>query len=115
MINDKNIIWNKCVNCGMLQHATHVRCLKCKNDTFEKIEAEGSCELLTYTILKAPPAEFRDKTTYALGVVEFENGVKALGVINSDKVKLGMKLQAGWEPVRVIGGQKVYGLSFSKA
>jgi hypothetical protein len=26
-----------------------------------------------------------------------------------------MKLRAGWEPVRVIGGEKVYGLTFEAA
>lgn len=42
----------------------------------------------------APPAEFRDKTSYALGVVEFENGVKGLGQITTqDNLKTGMILK----------------------
>jgi len=61
--SEENIIWHKCRNCGLLQHNTHRRCLKCKNDDFEIIEASGTCKLLTYTILKAPPAEFRDIKT----------------------------------------------------
>ena len=69
MNSEGKINWNKCENCGFLQHETHIRCLKCKNDGFEKVEASGTCKLLTYTILKAPPAEFRNKTSYALGVV----------------------------------------------
>ena len=81
MNTEENIVWSKCKNCGLLQHSTHIRCLKCKNDDFEKVEALGTCKLLTNSILKAPPAEFRDKTSYALGVVEFKNGVKVLGQI----------------------------------
>ena len=88
------IIWKKCKNCGFLQHNTHLRCLKCRNDTFEEIEAAGLCTLLTYTVLKAPPIEFRDKTSYALGIVEFENGVKGLGQITTqDNLKIGMTLK----------------------
>ena len=97
---EENIIWHKCINCGLLQHNTHVRCLKCKNDDFEIIEASGTCKLLTYTILKAPPAEFRDKASYALGVVEFENGVKELGQITTqDNLKIGITLKPIYQKI----------------
>ncbi|UCD01864.1 MAG: OB-fold domain-containing protein [Promethearchaeota archaeon] len=90
----EKIIWKKCKNCGFLQHKTHLRCLKCKKTEFDKIEASGSCKLLTYTILKAPPAEFRDKPSYVLGVVEFENGIKGLGQITTQgNLKTGMQLK----------------------
>jgi uncharacterized OB-fold protein len=84
----------KCDNCGFLQHESHIRCLKCKNIHFSKVLASGTCKLLTYTILMAPPMEFRDKASYVLGVVEFENGIKALGQISSqDNLKIGMNLK----------------------
>ncbi len=91
---EEKIVWIKCKKCGMLQHKTHIRCLKCRNDTFEEVEASGLCTLLTYTILKAPPMEFLDKTSYALGVVVFENGIKGLGQITTqENLKIGMKLK----------------------
>ena len=93
MENDK-IIWKKCEYCGFIQHDSHIRCLKCKNATFINITATGSCKLLTYTILKAPPMEFRNKGSYALGVVEFENGIKMLGQISTqDNLTIGMNLK----------------------
>lgn len=94
MNTEKEIEWKKCTNCGFLQHNSHLRCLQCRNDTFETITPTGTCKLLTYTILKAPPAEFREKSSYALGVVEFENGVKALGQITTqENLQTGMELQ----------------------
>ncbi|MDX1797687.1 MAG: OB-fold domain-containing protein [Candidatus Lokiarchaeia archaeon] len=81
----RKIIWNKCKKCGFMQHKTHLRCLKCKADIFESIEASGTCKLLTYTILKALPMEFKDQESYALGVVKFENGVKLLGQLTDKK------------------------------
>ena len=92
------IFWNKCKKCGKIQHPDHIRCLQCKNTTFDTIEASGDCILLTYTILKAPPAEYRDKKAYALGVVEFSNGVRALGQLTTmENLQVGMKLKPKWE------------------
>ena len=86
--------WKKCEKCGFLQHPTHARCLKCKGQHFSHEKAMGDATLLTYTILKAPPAEFRNKDSYILGVVEFENGIKALGQIKFEgKLEVGMKMK----------------------
>lgn len=104
----------KCMNCGQVMYPRHSRCLNCFEREFEEITPEGKASLITYTIVNELPWGI-DERGRVLGVVKFENGVKALGVINEDKPKIGMKLVAGWEPVRVIGGQKVYGLSFVKA
>jgi uncharacterized OB-fold protein len=94
MEEKEKLSWKKCNKCNFLQHKSHLRCLKCKNDMFKTIEAAGDCSLITFTILKAPPAEFRSKNSYALGVVEFENGVKGLGQITSqEKLQIGMKLK----------------------
>jgi len=104
----------KCNNCGQVMFPQHFRCLNCYEREFEEITPSGKAKLITYTVVNELPWGI-DERGRVLGVVEVENGVKALGVINADKVKLGMKLQTGWDMVRVIGGQKVYGLSFSKA
>ena len=58
-----------------------------------------------------------DERGRVLGIVQFTNGVKAMGLIEADEngVKIGMKLKAGWKPVRVTGGERVYGLTFQPA
>ena len=100
MSNENKIEWKKCAKCELLQYKTHLRCLKCKNSKFEIIEASGECILLTYTILKAPPAEFQDKISYALGVVEFENGIKVLGQITTqENLEIGMKLRPVYKKI----------------
>ena len=114
MNSEEKINWIKCKNCGLMQYKTHIKCLKCRNDDFESIEATGSCKLLTYTILKAPPAEFRDKASYALGVVEFENGVRGLGQITTqDKLKTGMTLKPIYQKIcENLDGKEVYAYVF---
>ncbi|MFN2160317.1 MAG: Zn-ribbon domain-containing OB-fold protein [Anaerolineales bacterium] len=102
----------KCTNCGHVMYPRHSRCLNCNERNFEEIEPEGRAKLLTYTIINELPWGI-DERGRVLGVVEFENGVKALGLIKSEKVKLGMKLDASMTPVRVIGGEQVLGLTLS--
>ncbi len=110
MNSEEKIEWNKCNNCGFLQHKSHLRCLNCKHTEFSLIEASETCKLLTYTILKAPPAEFRDQNSYALGVVEFKNGIKALGqIITKENLKTGMKLKPIYTKIcDNLDGKKVY-------
>lgn len=90
----------KCKNCGFLQSKDHIRCIKCKNNSFDKLEAKGNCTLLTYTILNATPMEFGDKNSLILGVVEFENGIKAFGQITSrENLRIGMKLSPVYDTI----------------
>ena len=51
-------------------------------------------------------------------LVEFENGVKAMGQVNADSVdelKTGMEVEASWEPIRVQYGENVYGIHYTPA
>ena len=113
-MSETTIIWKKCKNCGKIQHIDHLRCLQCKNTTFDTVESSGDCTLLIYTILSAPPAEYRDKQAYALGVVEFSNGVKALGQITTtENLKVGMKLKPIFGKLSDnLDGQEVSGILY---
>lgn len=112
--NEEKIEWKICNNCGLLQYKTHFRCLKCKSNDFKLIEASGPGKLLTYTVLKAPPAEFQDKKSYTLGIVEFSNGIKALGQINIQKdLKIGMQLKPVFKQIcENLDGHEVYSYVF---
>lgn len=114
MISQETMKWKKCDNCGFLQHKAHLRCLNCKKNKFASIEAEGECTLNTFTILYAPPLEFRDKPSYALGVVEFENGIRAMGQITTqDNLEIGMKLKPVYRKIcENLDGKEVYAYVF---
>ena len=107
----KTITAYQCTQCGQVMYPHHMRCLNCNGREFEEIEPSGNGKLLTYTIVNELPWGI-DERGRVLGVVEFKNGVKALGLIHTEKPKIGMKLSVDWEPVRVIAGEKTFGLSF---
>ena len=104
----------KCKACGFVMFPSHSRCLHCGNREFEEIEPLQEGELVTYTDIWSLPWGI-DERSRVIGIVQFENGVKAMGLLKTEKPKLGMKLKASWEPVRVIRGQEVYGLTFEPA
>ena len=110
MSNEEEIERIKCKKCGFIQFNSHLRCLNCKNSTFDTIKASGDSKLLSYTILTAPPMEFRDQKSYALGLVEFENGIKALGQITrKENLKIGMKLRSIYKKIcESLDGKEVY-------
>jgi len=110
----EKIVWNKCKKCGKIQHASHLRCISCKHDQFEVIESTGDAKLLTYTILKAVPAEYQDQAPIAFGIFEFENGVRAMGQITT---KEGLKIGTKFKPIHSIltknlDGNEVSGFKF---
>ena len=107
------IVAYKCKKCGKLHYPFHDRCLRCKNREFETVKPQGKVKLLTWTRIFNLPWGF-DQRYLTIGVVEFENGVRAMGQIQVDEsydLKLGMTMQPDWEPVRVQYGENVYGLT----
>ena len=107
----KTITAYQCKNCGLVMYPKHERCLHCLGREFEELEPSGKGKLLTYTVINELPWGI-DERGRVLGIVEFENGVRALGLIRAENIKIGMNLAAGWDVVRVLRGIRTYGLSF---
>jgi uncharacterized OB-fold protein len=110
--NEIAIVAYKCKKCGKLHYPFHDRCLECKSREFEKVKPQGKVRLLTFTRIYNLPWGF-DQRYLTIGVVEFENCVRAMGQIHVDEsfdLKNGMILQPSWGPVRVQYGENVYGL-----
>lgn len=112
MDNEIAITAYKCNKCGRIHYPFHDRCLDCLGREFTQMKPEGAAKLLTYTMVTNLPWGF-DVRFLLFGVVEFENGIRAMGQIKADSIdelKVGMKLKAGWEPIRETAGEDVYGL-----
>lgn len=114
MNNESAFTAYKCKRCGRMHYPFHDRCMDCKSREFEEVEPQGNAKLLTYTAIFNLPCGF-DQRFLILGVVEFENKVKAMGQVKADSVdqlKVGMTVKSSWEPIRVQSGGDVYGLKF---
>jgi uncharacterized OB-fold protein len=109
-----NIVAYQCKKCGKLHFPYHDRCLSCKGREFEKVAPRGNAKLITFSQVFNLPWGFDNRFIF-IGVAEFENGIKAMGQINAnapEELEPGMALRPTWDVVRVISGEKVYGLKF---
>jgi uncharacterized OB-fold protein len=107
----EHMVGLKCRLCGKLQYPRHARCPRCKGTDFEETELGDECTLLTYTKLYATP-EGIEMPPLLLGIVEFPNGVRALGQLVADDVEIGMKLRPTWGKLRMLRGKVIYGFKF---
>jgi len=102
----------KCKSCGKIHYPFHDRCLSCKGRDFEVVKPLGNGKLVTFTQIFNLPWGF-DQRFLIIGIVEFENGIKAMGQIkvqSSEELRTGMLMKPSWEPVRVEQGENVFGL-----
>ncbi len=87
-----------CPACGALLYPIPLVCpcgqvLGAGGPSLEEREIAGSCKLLTWTRLTAVAEGFADGEM-TLGMVEFPNGVRALGLLETDAAEVGMVLEA---------------------
>jgi uncharacterized protein len=102
----------KCKKCGHIHYPAHSRCLSCKGREFEEVAPEGKATLLTWTDIFNLPWGFDDRFL-SIGIVQFDNGIKAMGRIHVDtegQLKVGQVLDYEWGKIRVQAGEPVYGL-----
>lgn len=106
------LIAYRCRNCGRVHYPRGERCLNCKKRDFEEIHPQGDALLIAFTAVYSLPAGFEDRRVLCLGVVEFENKIRALGQIVAAPGDLveGMTLKASWGVTRRREGQALYGL-----
>ncbi|MBS3815579.1 MAG: Zn-ribbon domain-containing OB-fold protein [Hadesarchaea archaeon] len=115
MSNEKKMTGYKCKNCGRIGHVPGKRCLNCKGTEFEEIDLGNKAKLLTYTQVYNPPAGVDVDPPLMIGLVEFPNGVKAMGQLDielPEKLEIGMKLKPVWGKLREIQEKEVYGFKF---
>jgi len=127
---EKKVYMFKCPKCGQLHYPAPARCKKCgyrrypeqdvepywqkKEYTFwQKIPLKGKCKLLSYTRLWSLPPGFPQQYI-DFGLVEFENGIRAIGHLLVDNPQLNMELKAEPGIVKEYRGKIYYGLKFFK-
>jgi uncharacterized OB-fold protein len=118
----------KCPTCGQLHYPAVLVCKACgyrrypEDETefvwskkeylsWERVPLEGNCTLVTWTRLWALPVGFNVRYV-DFAIVQFENGLKAIGHLDCEKPKAGMVLSARTEKLRIIDGKDFYGLIF---
>lgn len=105
----------KCKKCGKVFFPPRLICNACKSREFESVNLDRNGKLLTYTIIRVPPSQFKDEAPYAMGIVELEGG----GRINTqivdcdfDDIKIGMPLRLEFRRIQAEGEAGVIGYGY---
>jgi uncharacterized OB-fold protein len=97
---EKKLTGVVCAKCKKVTTPPRHPCPHCGNGDMNWIELPNKGKLVTYTVIHVPPAQFKDLSPYAVGIVEFAEGVRLPGMIRNVKLenlRIGMELQTDFE------------------
>ncbi|MGD8393980.1 MAG: Zn-ribbon domain-containing OB-fold protein [Candidatus Eiseniibacteriota bacterium] len=63
-----------CTKCGKWHFPARLVCDACGGRDFETRRMQRTGKILTHTIIRVPPAPFKDQAPYAVAVVEMDDG-----------------------------------------
>ena len=116
-LNEGKIMGSKCKKCGALALPPRLICVSCFCDEMEWVEFKGTGKLTAFTsIVVAPPHMVKEgfdrNNPYVVGVVELDEGVKAVARIvgvnpkKPEQIKVGTPLEAEFlQKGAALGGQ----------
>ncbi len=104
-LNEQKIMGSKCKKCGALALPPRPICVSCFGSEMEWVQLKGTGKLAAFTsIVVAPPymvkEGFHRNNPYVVGVVELDEGVKAVARIigvdgkKPEQIKVGAPLKA---------------------
>jgi uncharacterized OB-fold protein len=104
-LNEKKIMGSKCKKCGALALPPRPICVSCFGSEMDWVQLKGTGKLAAFTsIVVAPPYMLKEGfgrgNPYTVGVVELDEGVKAVARIvgvdskKPEQIKVGTPLKA---------------------
>ena len=96
-LKDGHFMGSRCKSCGATSFPPRADCDSCMSGDFEFAELSGKGKLHTFTKIVAAPTGFEDVAPYIVGVVDLEDGGKALAwfgeSIEESAIEIGMDVQ----------------------
>ena len=96
-LRDGRLMGSRCKQCGTTSFPPRADCDACMQGDFEFVEVSGKGRLHTFTKIVAAPTGFEDVVPYTVGVVDLDDGGKALAwfgeSIPENDIQIGMEVQ----------------------
>ncbi|MFP3951192.1 MAG: Zn-ribbon domain-containing OB-fold protein [Candidatus Bathyarchaeia archaeon] len=107
----------ECIDCGAKLFPATPVCPECGCREFREYKLPESGILLSWTIIKNPPAGYQKYSPYLVGLVDLGDGIKILSQIvdvSSEEIEFGMPVRAVFRKVREDGSSGIieYGYKF---
>ena len=68
----------RCTTCGKVLYPPRVKCPKCGAVEFETIVLPREGKVVTFTVVRVPPAGFTEQTPLPIALVELMEGVRVM-------------------------------------
>jgi uncharacterized OB-fold protein len=68
----------RCTRCGKILYPPRAVCPACRATDFETVALPRDGKVVTYTVVRVPPAGFTDQTPLSIALVELSNGVQVM-------------------------------------
>ena len=87
----------KCTVCGKIHYPPRVVCLECGATNFNDVVLPREGTIVTFTIVRVPPAGFTEQTPLPIALVELDGGVRVMvqvgDVADPDELEIGMRVR----------------------
>ena len=87
----------KCTSCGKVLYPPRVVCPACKGAEFETLVLPREGKVVTFTVVRVPPAGFTEQTPLPIALVELAEGVKVMvqvgDLADPEELEIGMPVR----------------------
>ncbi|MBD3107296.1 OB-fold domain-containing protein [Bacillus sp. AGMB 02131] len=114
----QGLIVSKCSVCEELVFPTQDFCPECCTETMEPIIIHSTGKLRSYTEITAPPPGYKGTVPYTIGIVEFPEGIKIIGLTTErtiDRLVPGMEVNVIIDTAFVEDGKEYLTYKFKPA
>jgi uncharacterized OB-fold protein len=95
-----------CKKCGKWHFPPRLICDACGSREFETKVMQRTGKVITHTIIRVPPAPYKDQAPYVVAVVEMDDGPRITTQLvdcTEDKLKIGMPVRLEFRKINVDG------------
>jgi len=95
----------RCATCGKIYFPPRLACT-CGAKEFETVRLKNEGTLVTFTVIRVPPSQFVDEAPYAVGIVEFDGGVRLTTQVvdcDFDTLEIGQKVRVEFRRIQTVG------------
>ena len=113
-----NLIGTKCENCGETFFPKQVVCPNCRSHgNIEDLQFKGTGKIYSYSIIHVATDEFKNNSSYAVGIIELDEGAKITAQIvdcNLNELEIGAEVEVVFRKIKEDGKEGVisYGYKF---
>jgi uncharacterized OB-fold protein len=111
------LIGEMCTECGKIIFPRGAVCINCGSTELEDMNLHRTGSIVSWTVVRNPPASYRKYSPFVVALVELDDGVRILSQIvdvEPDEVETGMRVETAFRRVKEDGPSGIieYGFKF---